>query len=113
MSKSQLEQHQTIRNWAVTGNDRLVGAIYNRPGHVDCKTIMTSSVLQVRLMGEHNTPVAFTESGNAYWLGEPSVAYGLDKAESFVWEKSRSDPVINQSTRVDPDLETTFIRYNN
>jgi hypothetical protein len=109
---SQLDQHQTIRNWAVTGNSRLVGAIYNRPGHVDGKTIMTSPVLQIRLMGERNTPVAFTESGNAYWLAEPSVAFGLDKAETFVWEMSRSEPTIvpKPPKKHDPMLETTFIR---
>jgi hypothetical protein len=105
----QIEQHQTIRNWAVTGNNRLVGAIYNRPGHVDGKTIMTSPVLQIRLMGERNTPVAFTESGNAYWLEEPAVAFGAVKAESFVWEKSRIDPP-DAPAESDPSMETTFLR---
>ncbi|MDB5898022.1 MAG: hypothetical protein JWP22_2451 [Ramlibacter sp.] len=107
---SQPDQHQTIRNWAVTGNSRIVGSIYNRPGHVDGKTIMTSPVLQIRLMGESNTPVAFTESGNAYWLAEPSVAFGLDKAETFVWEMSRSEPTIAPPRKADPMLETTFMR---
>jgi hypothetical protein len=106
---NQLEQHQTIRNWAITANDRIVGAIYNRPGHVDGKTIMTSPVIQVRLMGERNMPVAFTESGNAYWLGEPAVAFGMDKAEAFVWEKSRADPVIvDKDEEFNPDA--TVIR---
>jgi len=80
----------TLHDWRVVGDNRLVGSAYNRPGQADGKTVMTSPVLQVRLMGEHNIPVAFTESGSAYWLANPSDKFGIDAAEAFVWNMSRT-----------------------
>lgn len=97
-----------IRDWSIVGNDRIVGTVHNRPGHADGRTIMTSPVVQVRLMGAHQVPVAFTESGSIYWLGDPSEKFGLDKAETFVWEKSRSVPPPPKT--VDPELQTTIMR---
>jgi hypothetical protein len=102
-------QQQGIRNWSVVGDDRIVGAVYNRPGQADGKTIMTSPVLQVRLMGEHNTPVAFTESGTAYWLGDPSPKFGIDQAEAFVWRLSRINPLAVARPAPDPMLQTTVM----
>jgi len=95
----------TLHDWRVVGDNRLVGSAYNRPGQADGKTVMTSPVLQVRLMGEHNIPVAFTESGSAYWLADPADQFGIDAAEAFVWKMSRHvAPTV--PAPLDPMLET-------
>ncbi|QJW83550.1 hypothetical protein HK414_03570 [Ramlibacter terrae] len=65
-------------------------------------------MLQVRLMGEHNTPVAFTESGSAYWLADPSAKFGIDAAEAFVWKMSRN-VVPEAPTQPDAMLRTTVL----
>jgi hypothetical protein len=101
-------EHQTIVKWAVVGSDRLIGAIHHRPGTASGKTIMTSPVVQVRFMGVQRTPVAFTESGNAYWLGEPADSFGLDRAEAFVWQKSRAEVAPARSREA--GMETSLIR---
>ncbi|MGV3570929.1 MAG: hypothetical protein ACO1PB_10045 [Ramlibacter sp.] len=94
---SDTTKQQTLRDWRVVGDNRLVGSAWNRPGQADGKTVMTSPVLQVRLMGEHNTPVAFTESGTAYWLADPSDQFGIDAAEAFVWNMSRNTAAARQA----------------
>lgn len=100
-------RYQTIRRWSVVGNDRLMGSVYNRPGRGDGKTIMTSPVVQVRLVGEPPFPLAFTESGNAYWLGEPADSFGVERAKQFVAQKSRqADPPAHP----DPALQTTTLK---
>ncbi|MGV3572609.1 MAG: hypothetical protein ACO1PB_18590 [Ramlibacter sp.] len=81
-------QEQEIRDWCVAGDDSIVGNVYHRPGHADGETIITSPVVQVRLVGEARIPMAITESGSSYWLGAPSRRFGLDKAEAFVWRLS-------------------------
>lgn len=95
----------TLHDWRVVGDNRLVGSACNRPGQADGKTVMTSPVLQVRLMGEHGIPVAFTESGSAYWLANPSAQFGIDAAEAFVWKMSRNVAPTAPAT-FDPMLET-------
>ncbi|NML44037.1 hypothetical protein HHL11_09775 [Ramlibacter sp. G-1-2-2] len=100
-------RYQTIRRWSVVGNGRLMGSVFNRPGQGDGKTIMTSPVVQVRLVGEPPAPLAFTESGNAYWLGEPADSFGVERAKGFVDEKSRrADP----PAQPDPALRTTTMK---
>ncbi|MDB5750295.1 MAG: hypothetical protein JWP65_716 [Ramlibacter sp.] len=101
-------QHQEIRQWSVAGDDRVVGLVYNRPGHADGQTIVTSRVVQVRLMGPAGTPVAFTESGSAYWLGDPARRFGLDNAETFVWRLSRNEPPPRDGHR-ERHTETTVL----
>lgn len=101
-------KQQTLHDWRVVGDNRLVGSAYNRPGQADGKTVMTSPVLQVRLMGEHNVPVAFTESGSAYWLADPSAKFGIDAAEAFVWRMSRN-VVATVPATLDPMLRTTVM----
>jgi hypothetical protein len=102
--------YQSIHEWSISGQNRVVGSVHNRPGVADGKTIMTSPVLEIRLMGDPKMPVAFTESGNAYWLCEPSNSFGFDKAEAFVWEMSRSDRVRSAPAEAKPDpLEQTTI----
>ncbi|MDB5751589.1 MAG: hypothetical protein JWP65_2010 [Ramlibacter sp.] len=103
------QKQPSIRNWSIVGDRRLVGSAFNRPGQADGKTIMTSPVLQVRLMGEHSIPVAFTESGSAYWLADPAPTFGIDAAESFVWNMSRSTPPASRAVP-DPMLQTTVMR---
>jgi hypothetical protein len=79
-----------LRGWSVVAGDRLVGSVHGRADTADGKTIVTTPVLQVRLMGARRSPVAFTQSGSAYWLGDPAETYGMDAAEQFVWTKSRA-----------------------
>ena len=102
---------QTIEHWSVVGHDRIVGTVHHRPGQSDGKTIITSPVLQVRLMGVTRAPVAFTESGSTYWLGTPSTSFGMGQAEHFVWFKSRS-PSEALTTRPDPNLQTAVGRLS-
>ena len=100
----------TIEAWSVVGHDRIVGTLHNRPGAAEGKTIITSPVLEVRLVGELRNPVAFTESGSAYWLGTPSASFGLDQAEHFVWFKSR-EPAVKQSPGLrDLSLRTAVMK---
>src|SRR5687768_6296417 len=75
---------QEIRDWCVAGDDSIVGNVYHRPGHADGETIITSPVVQVRLVGDARIPMAVTESGSSYWLGAPSRRFGLEQAEDFV-----------------------------
>jgi hypothetical protein len=103
------EQHQTLRQWRVGADQRIVGAVYNRPGQADGQTIMTSPVLEVRFMGARKTPVAFTESGNTYWLAEPSAGWGIDEAEAFVWRMSRRD-LVPSDAKPDPLMRTVVLR---
>ena len=83
-------ENQWIDGWSVAGDDRVVGTVHGRAGQASGRTIITSPVVQVRFMGEWKTPVAFTESGSAYWLRDPAARYGLDAAEAFVWRLSRT-----------------------
>jgi hypothetical protein len=83
-------EEQEIRDWCVTGEERILGNVYNRPGHTDGETIITSCVVQVRRVGESRIPMALTESGSSYWLGTPSRRFGLDKAEAFVGRMASS-----------------------
>lgn len=99
-----------INGWSVVGHDRLVGAAFNRPGESDGKTIITSPVVQVRFMGSRKSPVAFTASGSAYWLGEPAASFGQDQAESFLWFKSRQHPARAGGKNVDPELQTQVMK---
>ena len=102
-------KQQSIRNWSVMADNRLVGSAYNRPGQADGKTVMTSPVIEVRLMGEHNHPVAFTESGSAYWLADPSAKFGIDAAEAFVWSMSRTEAAEGPRTAPDPMMQTMVL----
>jgi hypothetical protein len=99
-----------IEQWSVVGHDRIVGIVHNRPGASDGKTIITSPVLQVRMMGQLRIPVAFNESGSAYRLGTPAASFGVDQAEHFVWFKSR-EPVGKPSrARQDTSLRTAMMK---
>lgn len=93
-----------IDKWAVVGHDRIVGTLANRSSAADGRTVITSPVVHVRLMGESLTPVAFTQSGSAYWLGEPAGHFGTGQAEHFIWFKSRR--IEAQPAQVDPMMRT-------
>jgi hypothetical protein len=99
-----------IEQWSVVGHDRIVGTVHNRPGASDGRTIITSPVLQVRLMGEPRIPVAFTESGSAYRLGTPSASFGIDQAEHFVWFKSREPAGKPSQGGQDTSLRTAMMK---
>ncbi|NML48424.1 hypothetical protein HHL11_32055 [Ramlibacter sp. G-1-2-2] len=103
-------RHPFINGWSVVGHDRIVGAAHNRPGEPDGKTIITSPVVQIRFMGARKSPVAFTASGSAYWLGEPAASFGPDQAESFLWFKSRQRPAAAGGAAVDPALQTQVMK---
>lgn len=108
LSPADEPRHPGVEKWSVVGHDRIVGTVYNRPGTSDGKTVVTSPVLQVRLMGPKRAPMAFTASGSAYWLGEPATSFGLDKAEQFVWRMSREErPVVDTVPAL---LQTQVIR---
>jgi len=68
--------------------DRLAGGVYNREAHLDGQTVVTTAVVEVRMMGAGtwlgSYPVAFTESGNAYRLGLPSPTFGVACAKAFI-----------------------------
>jgi len=105
---------QRIENWGVVANDRLSGAVLNRAGHRDGAMIVTSAVVEVRLMGggdwSDTYPVAFTESGNAYRLGQPSRSFGMDRAERFIHAKlSAESRSMQRETRIF-DRDTTIVR---
>lgn len=82
---------QRIEKWGVVGGNRLAGTVYDRPGQKDGGMIVTSPVVEIRMLGAGTWPgtypVAFTESGSAYRLGEPSPAFGADCADGFIRSK--------------------------
>lgn len=96
-----------IERWAVVGHDRIAGTVFGRPGASDGRTIITSPVVQVRLLGDVPAPVAVTASGSAYRLGEPAAHFGMDRAEHFVWFKSRN--VEAQPRPPHPDERTALL----
>lgn len=99
---------QTITRWSVVGNGRLFGRIHHRPGTPDGNIIITSPVVQVRFVGVDGTPLAFTESGNAYWLGTPAENFGVARAQEFVWHKARIGEAPARAPQ--PEQATTLIR---
>jgi len=100
-------RHATIRRWSVVGNDRIMGSVSERSRPGDGKTIMTSPVVQVRLLGELRTPLAITQSGSAYWLADPAENFGLERATRFVAQKARAATPPEQP---DPSLRTTVMK---
>jgi hypothetical protein len=102
-------EHQTISRWTVVGNDRLMGRIHHRPGTPNGRTIMTSPVVEVRFMGVDGTLVAFTQSGNAYWLGLPADNFGAQRAQTFVWHKAQVGEAPARQP-VPAGSETTVLR---
>jgi hypothetical protein len=82
---------QRIENWGVIGTDRLAGRVYNRLGHADGGMIVTSPVIEIRMMGGGRWPgaypMAFTESGSAYRLGKPSGTFPMEQAQAFLYRK--------------------------
>lgn len=100
------DRQPRIEQWSIVGYDRVVGTVFNRPGASDGKTIISSPVVQVRIFGKERAPVAFTESGSAYRLGEPAAHFGIDQAEHFIWYKSRQPEYA--STRPDAESQTAY-----
>jgi hypothetical protein len=98
---------QLIVQWAVVGHDRLLGTMFGRNGQGGTpRTVMTSPVVQVRLVGTSSRPVAVTESGSAYRLGEPSELFGQARAEKFVTAKARPPgaPIVQH-----PEMTSTSV----
>jgi hypothetical protein len=94
---------QRIEHWGVMGEGRLTGTVYNRPGHRDGGMIVTSPVVEIRIMGTGawpgTYPVAFTESGNAYRLGRPAPSFGIENAQKFIYARLNSDSAPRPSSR--------------
>jgi hypothetical protein len=109
-------ESQRIEQWGVVGQDRLAGIVYNRPGHRDGGMIVTSPVLEIRVMGDAwpaAYAVAFTESGNAYRLGRPSESFGVEEAERFITGKLIADTVpmgLPRERKPAPDADRTIVR---
>jgi hypothetical protein len=106
---------QRVENWGVVGEDKLAGKVYNRPGHRDGGTIVTSSVVEVRMLGAGTWPrmypVAFTASGNAYRLGRPSPSFGVRRAEAFIYAKLTGEAgIVDWTHRESFDPNATIVR---
>lgn len=82
-------KHLSLDNWRPTLSGAIMGKVLNSPKRKDGTVIHTTVVLQVRRMGVGKHPVAFTESGSAYWLLDPAPGYSLDKAEEWVMRMGR------------------------
>lgn len=101
------DQEPTISQWSVAGHDRVIGKVYGRQGSVDGNTIITSPVLQVRIVGESATALAITASGSTYRLGEPAASFGHDRAAQFVASKSCAS---GDGAPRDPSLHTGLMK---
>lgn len=82
---------RTIHGWSVVGYDRVVGLV-RAGGDPRGKAIMTSPVLRVSFLGKARTPVALTQSGSLYVLGEPADSFGAERAQDFLRYKAAEDP---------------------
>lgn len=107
---------QRIENWGVVANDRLAGTVYNRPGHRDGGMIVTSPVVEIRILGGHAWPgaraVAFTESGSAYQLGKPSDSTAAQQARQFIYAKlAAKGGVPDRTIAVQAIVDTTVGDY--
>jgi hypothetical protein len=118
---------QCIEEWAVIAGDRLTGRIFNRAGHRDGASLVTSPVIEVRLMGTGHWSetylVAFTESGHFYRLGRPASSFGTAAAKEFIHakltepmegarcraSKAASD---SQARSVEATLDTNFQNFD-
>jgi hypothetical protein len=49
---------------------------------------MTSPVLRISFLGAARTPVALTQSGSLYALGEPADSFGNARAQDFLRYKA-------------------------
>jgi hypothetical protein len=101
-----------IENWGVISGKRLAGKVVDTPGHADGASIVTSRVIEVRLMGQgwaDHYPVAFTASGSAYRLGAPSASFGRRKADEFIYRKWKAPPPDSGFAPVPVDSEGTVI----
>ena len=77
----------TIHEWSVVGYDRIVGLVRAGPDPRG-KAIMTSPVLRISFLGAARTPVALTQSGSLYSLGEPAEGFGTQRAQDFLRYKA-------------------------
>ena len=105
---------QRIEKWGVVGGNRLAGTVFDRPGHKDGGMIVTSPVVEIRMLGAGTWPgtypVAFTESGSAYRLGEPSPSFGTDCADGFIRSKLSARGLPIEPGRSRPDREAPVVR---
>lgn len=80
-------QSRTIHGWSVVGYDRVVGRV-RAAGDARGKSIMTSPILRISFLGQARTPVALTQSGSLYVLGEPAESFGTGRAQDFLHYKA-------------------------
>jgi hypothetical protein len=110
---------QRIEQWTVLGGNRIAGQVYNRPNHLDGTRIVTSPIAEIRMMGDGSWmdtyPVAFTESGHAYRLGQPARSFGACSAKDFVHATMDSGEARQEPRRdgelVDAALDTSFCNF--
>jgi hypothetical protein len=75
---------QILLDWSVTGRDRLMGAVYHRPGHGEGRRVLTSPVVELTAVGAPPTFVAITQSGSRYCLGLPARRFGQAGMDAFI-----------------------------
>jgi hypothetical protein len=91
----------TIHEWSVVGYDRIVGMV--RAGtDPRGKAIMTSPVLRISFLGAARTPIALTQSGSLYSLGEPADGFGTERAQDFLRYKAgeTATPAVQPAPRL-------------
>lgn len=76
-----------IDGWSIVGYDRIVGML-RATADLPAKTIMTSPVLRISFLGAARTPIALTQSGSLYALGEPADSFGSERAQDFLRYKA-------------------------
>lgn len=88
--RMEVPMRQTLDHWQVTLLGSLSGRVVLVGSQRHGQWIRTSPVLEVRLVGANRQPMAVTESGTSYLLGELAAGFSLDDAEQWVHDKMRT-----------------------
>jgi hypothetical protein len=74
----------TLAHWQVTLLGCLSGRVVLAGSPLHGQWIRTTPVHEVRIVGPNRQPMAITESGTDYLLGEMAAGFSLDDAEAWV-----------------------------
>ena len=82
------KHEQRIEQWSILGRRSLKGNVYHRPGRADGAGVVTSGVVEIRMVDEDSGgqpyAIAITESGSVYRLGRPADGPGAEAAQLFI-----------------------------